>query len=130
VDEKMKIGLAVQNLGTKIEFVSESDPLPLNIKLGVGYKLLDNNLTLGLDINYPNDNNINFALGAEYIVKKIRGIILPLRVGYNTKATADLGSPGVGVGLGIIVNKFDFDFAWVPYGDLGQTYRLALKIKF
>lgn len=127
VNDKLKLGLAVQNLGTKIKFVSEADPLPLNIKIGAGYKL--NNLILGLDVNYPTDNKINFAVGAEY-ASKLGNISLPLRVGYNTKVTSDLGSlAGLGAGLGIGVNKFAFDFAWVPYGDLGQTYRLALKVK-
>lgn len=127
LSDKLSLGLAVQNLGTKMKFESEADPIPLNIKIGAGYKL--NNLTLGVDVNYPTDNDINFALGAEYALK-LGGISLPLRVGYNTKNISDLDSlAGLGAGLGIGVSKFAFDFAWVPYGDLGQTYRVALKIK-
>lgn len=127
LSDKLSLGLAVQNLGTKMKFESEADPLPLNIKIGAGYKL--NNLTLGVDVNYPTDNDINFALGAEYALK-LGGISLPLRVGYNTKNVSDLDSlAGLGAGLGIGVSKFAFDFAWVPYGDLGQTYRVALKVK-
>jgi len=130
VNDKLKIGLAIQNLGTEIKFVSEGDPLPLNIKLGAGYKLLNDQLTLGLDVNYPIDNEINFALGAEYALK-LGGISLPLRVGYNTKVISDLGAlAGLGTGLGIGINRLAFDFAWVPYGDLGHTFRVALKMKF
>ncbi|MFB0528028.1 MAG: PorV/PorQ family protein, partial [bacterium] len=33
--DKLQVGFAVQNIGPKIKFIKESDPLPLNIKAGV-----------------------------------------------------------------------------------------------
>ena len=33
-DENFELGFAVQNLGTKIKFINQEDPLPLNFKLG------------------------------------------------------------------------------------------------
>lgn len=124
---KLQVGLVAQNLGTPIEFIEQSDPLPLNIKLGVGYKLLKDKLTLGLDVNYPMDNNLNANIGAEYNLK-FGNFSFPIRAGYKTLndfKTID----GLGVGLGFSWTGYALDIAWVPYGDLGNTYRVSLKIK-
>jgi len=128
VANKLQVGMVVQNLGPKIKFISEGDPLPLNIKLGVGYKLFKDRLTLGLDANYPIDNKPNANLGIEYCFK-FGNFSFPLRAGYKTLndfKTID----GLGTGLGIGWKKFSLDFAWVPYGDLGNTFRISFIAKF
>ncbi len=125
---KLQVALVAQNLGTPMKFIDQGDPLPLNIKLGVGYKLLKDKLTLGLDVNYPIDNNLNANIGAEYNLK-FGNFSFPLRVGYKTLndfKTID----SLGVGLGFSWTGYALDIAWVPYGDLGNTYRVSLKIKF
>ncbi len=128
VNEKAGVGLAVQNLGTEIKFIDTGDPLPMNIKAGVGYKLMEA-LTVGLDVNYPNDNNINIATGAEYNMKLGDTIVLSPRLGYKTGT--DLGSlSGLGAGIGFNLNKIGLDFAYVPCGDLGTSYRVSLLAKF
>ena len=34
------------------------------------------------------------------------------------------------MGAGIGYKLFDIDFAWVPFGDLGNTFRYAAHVKF
>lgn len=61
-------GLAVQNLGTSVKFDEVADPLPLNIKSGVGYswKMDSRSLvTAALDANMPRDNDMLYSAGAE-----------------------------------------------------------------
>ena len=37
---------------------------------------------------------------------------------------------GVSLGGGLGYRNFDLDFAWVPFGDLGDTFRYAVTVRF
>ncbi|MDD5756908.1 MAG: PorV/PorQ family protein, partial [bacterium] len=65
----LNVGFAVTNLGGEYKFIDEGDPLPMTIKLGAGYKVLNDALTLAADVIYPNDNDIMFGGGVEYALK-------------------------------------------------------------
>jgi len=52
---------------------------------------------------------------------------LALRVGYKTNQ--DVGS-GITAGIGFKMGKVSIDYGYVPYGDLGNTHRISLGIKF
>jgi len=125
---KLNVGLSVQNLGTKIKFISESDLLPLNFKVGASYKMLEKDaLALALDVNIPNEGNVNVHAGAEYLLFDM----IALRAGYKTTTIEGLGVlSGLSAGCGFAFKGYGIDYAWVPYGDLGSTHRVSLAIKF
>jgi hypothetical protein len=125
MNDKLYLGFVVQNIGTKMKFIDDEDPLPMNIKLGGAYALRPN-WKIALDVNAPIDNDINFSMGSEYWLTEI----MALRVGYKT--VHDLGAlSGLSAGLGIKLSKFiGFDYAWTAYGDLGNTQRYSLNIRF
>ncbi|MFC1566431.1 PorV/PorQ family protein [bacterium] len=126
----LSLGAAIQNIGSEIKYIDEGDPLPLNIKVGAGYKALSNKaLTLSLDVNYPNDNDVNAGFGTEYNLKIMRDFFMPLRIGYKTLNDFDL-IDGLSAGVGFMFKEYSLDIAWVPYGELGDTYRISLWIKF
>jgi len=50
-----------------------------------------------------------------------------LRAGYRTGQ--DIGS-GISYGAGFKIGKISLDYAYVPYGDLGNIQRISLGIKF
>lgn len=130
----LSAGLVVQNLGGSVKFVNESDPLPLNIKLGFGYKWVfgeKNLLNAALDLNLPRDNDAMVGAGAEYVRKFKWDISCAARAGYKTVSQEKLGGlSGLTGGFGVRWKEFGLDFAWVPYGDLGDTYRYSLMVKF
>ncbi|MDD5260090.1 MAG: PorV/PorQ family protein [bacterium] len=125
----LNVGFAVTNLGGEYKFIDEGDPLPMTIKLGAGYKVLNDALTLAADVIYPNDNDIMFGGGVEYALKFGTGGALALRTGYKTGVDSG-GMSGLGAGIGISYQMFGFDFAWAPYGDLGDAIRGSLSLKF
>jgi hypothetical protein len=125
----LNLGLAVTNIGSKYKFVDEGDPLPMAIKAGAGYKLLNDSLTLAADVILPNDNNLQVGGGVEYALKFGDDTALALRTGYKTGVDTG-GISGLGAGLGISYKMFGFDFAWSPYGDLGDAIRGSLSLKF
>lgn len=129
LSSSLTTGLVVQNIGSKLKFIEEGDNLPLNVKLGFGYKALKDALTLGLDLNYPTDNDFNAAAGGEYLWRFGEDLGLAIRTGYQSGT--DLGSlSGLSAGAGFSWRGYGLDFAWVPYGDLGTTYRFSIMAKF
>lgn len=121
---------AVQNLGSKVQFVKQSDPLPLNIKIGAAYRLMPEKLLLALDVNAPSDNEIKLNLGTEYVFKFSNAFSLAGRFGVRTNVKGLDPLSAVSYGIGIKWTMIDFDFAFVPYGDLGSTMRTSLGLKF
>ena len=122
------LGVNVQHLGTKMKFIEESFSLPLNVKFGAAYRLIDGALTIAADANRPVDNYANVGLGAEY---KIMGI-MNLRAGYRyTVGGNPLGTAsGLRAGIGVEITDYKIDYAFVPYGELGQAHRISLVASF
>ncbi|MDI6735444.1 MAG: PorV/PorQ family protein [bacterium] len=120
--EDLSLGACISNLGTKIKFIKDKESLPLNLKLGIAYKLLDNRVILALDINRPIDNDINFGIGTEYQVTNN----LFVRAGYNSRS--DLGN-GISLGCGFKVGNFQVDYCFLPYERLGDVHRFSLQFK-
>ena len=132
--DTLQLGFAVQNIGPKIKFIKESDPLPLNIKAGIAktfdLRSIESGLTLAFDVNAPIDNVPNGHFGVEFIYKKMKDISLAGRVGYKTNTIKDLNAlSGLSAGAGFVWKRMAIDYVWVPYGDLGNTHRISLTIK-
>ncbi len=132
--DRIQVGFAVQNIGPKIKFVTDSDPLPLNIKAGVAktYDLrsITSEVTLACDVNAPIDNVPNGHFGAEFVYQKMKDIQLAARAGYKTNTIKDLNAlSGLSAGAGFVWKRMAIDYVWVPYGDLGNTHRISLTIK-
>ena len=124
----LALGVNIRNIGTKMKFVEESFSLPLSLNIGAAYKLLDNAFTIATDIDLPSDNDANMGLGIEY---RIMGIF-DLRAGYRyTLGGNDLGTAsGLRAGVGFGTGKYKLDYAFVPYGELGQAHRISLIASF
>ena len=117
VSNRFTLGVVAQNIGGELG----SDPLPLTFKVGAASKF--KTLTLAIDIAKPQDNEIYYCLGAEWWLRNI----LALRVGYKTNQDI---RKGLTAGIGFKMGKTSIDYAYVPYGDLGNTHRISLGIKF
>lgn len=119
--ENLTLGAMLSNLGTKIEFVKKEDRLPLNLKLGVGYRT--KRLSLALDLNKPIDDDLSVRIGGEW------RMIDPLCLRFGYGSGADEGS-GISAGLGFRFKDIQLDYAYVPYGDLGDAHRIGLSFRF
>ncbi len=119
--ENLTVGGTIQNVGSKIKFNKDGDPLPLMVKVGAAYTMLDDNLTAALDITKARDNDAKFNLGCEYLLNKSFAV----RAGYNSKI--DEGD-GITAGIGYKHPVVTVDYAYVPWGDLAEhdTHRVSL----
>jgi hypothetical protein len=127
--DKLTLGLVAQNMGSKMKFINEEDPLPMNIKFGGAYSIKSNWIA-ALDINSPNDDDIAYAAGTEYVWALDNNMGIAGRIGYTTAAQDTGGVNGISAGFGFNYKIYSVDYAYVPYGDLGNTQRTSLSIKF
>lgn len=117
------LGAAVQNLGSRIKFVQQADPLPFTYRIGAAWHLFEWRLQLGADILKRRDSDIEYNAGLEY--RPIR--LLALRAGYSTENDLD---DGITAGFGIDISSLHMDYAYVPYGVLGNTHRMTLTFRY
>lgn len=123
--DKLRIGLALLDVGQQVQFISVGDPLPTTVRLGVSYKVLDiphHSLLLSADGGYQlGSQSYLGAGGMEYWFDKT----LALRAGY----TGDAYQQHLTAGLGINVDVAEFDYAYAPIGTLGDTHRFSLTFR-
>lgn len=127
--DKTSIGAAVTNFGSDMKFNIESEPLPFLVKLGCSQWLSDAWLA-SLDLNFPRDNDFYVNLGTEYRVLAGKNTDLFFRCGYDGRNKDVPGFNWINLGFGISYLDYVFDYAFVPYGDIGMTHRLSFGIKF
>jgi hypothetical protein len=125
----LRFGSSLQNLGTQVKFQTESDPLPLTIRLGASVQPIEKNLILSSDLILPRDHQVGVALGGEYHKMVREGLGYSIRSGYRSDTDVS-GFAGVSAGGGLEFGRAGFDFAWVPFGELGNSYRYSLHLKF
>ena len=128
LNNSLSFGFNVQHLGAKVKFVEESFSLPLNIKVGAAYRLLDEAFTLTTDLNRPSDNDPTVGVGVGFTAYEL----IHLRAGYKYRVGGnDLGTAsGITSGIGFSIEGFQLDYAFVSFGKLGAAHRFSLISNF
>lgn len=128
--EKLTAGLGVFNVGSKVKFIDEEDPLPLDVRLGFAYRMLtDDALIVAADADdYINDSRVYSKLGVEYTYRNM----VSVRAGYTFGRDSSKlgGSTGLGTGIGVKVWNIKLDYAFVPFGELTDTHWVSISAKF
>lgn len=126
--EKANISMVLQNLGNSMKFEDESDSLPLNLKAGFLYRPNDR-LNLAAELNqYFIDEKFYAAAGAEYWFRNSFALRGGYKFGYDT---SNLGSQvGLSLGFGVKTSGLGVDYAFLPFGDLGNIHRFGFWIQF
>ena len=138
--EKFSFGLNVQNLGPQIIVSDVANNLPFSIRFGAGYKP-ENNISIGIDVEKPQDTNVKLYTGVEYIYQDKYAV----RVGYNQIDNFDLQKGWCfGVGAKTEIGKetswekisttgvsSSLDYAVTYFGEeLGYIHRISLVFEF
>ncbi len=122
--EGLTVGLSVLNLGSSLKFVSAGDELPITVRAGAGYRSINGRWGLNSDIVYVKNQDIEGGIGGELWV-------WPDHVAFRAGANSanDAGS-GFTVGAGFKWNDIILDYAYVPFGDLGDQNLISLSYQF
>lgn len=119
-------GVAGQNIGGGPKY-----PLPVIIKGGIAFKALDvpgQSLILAADIRSVLKDTTYCMFGLEYGIMNA----LFLRSGYELSGAEKTlgGMTGFSAGAGVRLDPVQFDYAMVPFGDLGTTHRISLSLSW
>jgi hypothetical protein len=127
-DRRFTAGLAVLNLGPGIKFTDRRYDLPLTFRAGLSHKVYGTGMVLDADVSKPIDNYPSLALGVELPLSSK----FFLRSGYRYRLNGnELGAwSGFAAGIGFNIARFSFDYAFSPFGELGNTHRFSLSMKF
>ncbi|MBI4350416.1 MAG: PorV/PorQ family protein [Elusimicrobia bacterium] len=120
-------GAAVQNIGPGIKFISRTYGLPLTVRAGLSHRTVTGAL-LSFDVSKPLDNYPFFALGLEQQLTTR----LALRTGYRYRLHGnELGAwSGFSAGMGLALERLSFDYAFTPFGDIGNSHRFSVSFRF
>ncbi|OIP43336.1 hypothetical protein AUJ95_00855 [Candidatus Desantisbacteria bacterium CG2_30_40_21] len=80
---------------------------------------------LALDINKPIENKLHFNVGGEYWIANL----LALRAGLNLRQVNNKADIGLTVGTGFKITNYQFDYAYIPYGDLDNTHQFSFIVR-
>jgi hypothetical protein len=123
--KSLSLGIAVQNLGTKLKYIDQEDSLPLTIRAGISNHFslgLANKGLLSVDLVKVNEENMKEFIGVDSIWNEI----FVLRGGY--KIGQDIGK--FSIGIGFLMGKSELDYAYTNDGDVGNTHSVSLSYKF
>jgi len=129
MDNDLSLGASVQNMGTSLKYVTDQEPLPFNIRVGAAYKI-ESYWLVTADVNAPIDGPQCYGAGTEYVQKLNDNLQIAGRAGYNTGNVNTGGLNGFTAGLGIKYLEYSIDYAYVPFGDLGDTNLISLTVAF
>ena len=123
----IRIGLAVNNVGSMNELRNEASKLPQIVRFGAAYQSriesIDGTFTGAADIiSFTNEQVTHVVVGAEVDYRHT----FALRAGYQTSYNSKNISAGIGVHYGL----FQLDYAFVPFKyDLGSTHTFSCSIE-
>ncbi|MDE2489265.1 MAG: PorV/PorQ family protein [Elusimicrobia bacterium] len=117
----LTFGLAAQNLGpgAKMQGTTATEPLPATARLGAALRWGTG--LVSVDGVETRDGRPSIHGGAEFVAYKR----LALRVGYDG---ANQAGPGVTAGLGVLFPGASVNYAFVPFGELGDAHRISLEL--
>lgn len=142
-DQQLTLSAAVTNLGVTLNsFGATKDELPMDVRIGLtkrlrylpllvsvmGYNLHDMD-RLSETASTLDDVLAHLALGGEFQF----GSAFNVRVGYNhrrheelkTKSRLDLA--GFGMGFGLKITRFNFDYAYNSWSENGGLHQLTVR---
>lgn len=123
---RLRFGAGVFHLGTSVKFIDEGDPLPTTARVGVSflaYESGDHRLRWVSDHSYQvQAAEYRGGGGLEYDYRET----LFLRGGF----AGDHDERHATAGAGVRLSNFQLDYAFLPFGTLGDTHRISALVRF
>jgi hypothetical protein len=127
------LACAVRDVGGKLRFIRQSDPLPAEAAFSAAYESRSDSWTLlpAVELDAPYAGNFNGKAGVEAAWEVSPGMTAAGRLGYSTRTVPALGAlSGLTGGVGVGVGAFRFDAAFEPMAALGSGLRVGAGWKF
>jgi len=125
---RLRFGLSASNFGGAMKLRSRAFALPLMLRGGVSAEAGEY-LRFSADAVKPGESDLQGAFGAEAELPANPQEAFYLRAGYRTGRSGNAG-PGLSAGVGFGNGELRLDYAFAPYGDLGDSHRVTLAFAF
>lgn len=131
VSGRLRWAFTATNIGGKLRYEQKSAELPAALRFGVSYKV-SKDLLVATDLVAPSNDNVHVALGTEYWMASSGPWKFAARAGFDSQTVSSGvgGLTGLSLGFGLGHERTSFDYAFVPYGGLGQAHRISLTVGF
>lgn len=126
---RVRHGVAVRNIGSDVSYLVQKDPLPLTTVFGTSIRFGERFMLSG-DYGHERESGGYGAAGLEWIAIKGEKLGIALRGGYNTRRSDTGDLAGLAAGAGLSWKIFSFDYAWIPFGDIGDSHAVTLRMEF
>jgi hypothetical protein len=123
-----RFGVSAANFGGRLKFGSQSFSLPLMLRAGISRSFLENYMVSAEGVK-AGGSAAAAALGAEGRMRAGPRDYFFLRAGYKTGRSRYAG-PGFTLGVGFVSGDLRMDYAFAPYGDLGDSHRVTAALRF
>jgi len=123
-----RFGVSVANVGAELKLGPSAFDLPLIIRTGAARRLNDQ-LLVSLDALKAGESPVALCAGIESGFEIEANELFFLRAGYKSGRSQYAGSGFTG-GVGIKYPGWRVDYAFSPYGDLGDAHRITLSFNF
>lgn len=147
VEDKLSLGFNLQNVGPKMTYINEADPLPTTLRVGAAYDIYRdefNDLKVAFDASkllvkrdstgsdpLPNslitgweNSGAEYAVGLEYWYADA----IALRAGYFTEPSSIGNRQYWNFGAGVIYDIFKLDFSFI--NTIEENHPLANTMRF
>lgn len=122
ISQPLTLGAALQNVGPDPKYRTQREPMPETLRLGAAWQPRTA-YTFAVDVIQVRNGGLSTRLGGEWRASEHAS----LRLGWNGQNDA---GPGVTLGAGLAWKTFRVDYAFVPYGDLGDAHRLGATFRW
>lgn len=123
-----RAGVSAANFGSALKLGSRSFPLPLVLRAGVSRSFLGNFLAAAEAVK-AGGSAAAAALGAEARLTAGPQEYFYFRGGYKTGRSRYAGT-GFTAGIGLTNRDLRVDYAFAPYGELGDAHRVTVSLSF
>lgn len=128
--QSLRIGMAIQNIGTEMEFIDRAVKLPTTFRVGMSMNVYENaqfRVLTSAEFSHPPDNNERANLGGEVGYKDF----LYLRAGHGFGYDTEGLSAGLGFKMPTSINsEATVDYAYSDLGYLGAAHRVSVDFRF
>jgi hypothetical protein len=125
-----KIAIGIYNFGPDMKMVQVAYPLPINLKFGSSFNLIDNPnhlAVLSLEGAHPSDNLEQYKAGLEYWYRER----FSLRIGERFNYDSDGFTAGAGLKWPFgETTELRVDYGYQDFGFLREVHRFSLTVAF
>lgn len=133
--DDLRLGVALHNFGTNLKFIDDFFTLPSILRAGIAKSFFNELLMISGQGNFQRAYLPKYQLGTEVQFdagSQSNPVALMFRAGYQWQDERNLHDGySAGFGLSLLHSNvwYQLDYAYQPYGILGETHHISLSLK-